>query len=136
MINRLAEVRKSRGVAAAALAAEVGITRQAIYAIEAGTYMPNTVVALRLARVLETSVEDLFALEARGISRHSSGNFRAARRLLRLRTGRAIQICRVGKRAIGVAPPSFPAWLPLADGIVTDSRHASVTLDADDTAGC
>ena len=64
MINRLAGMRKGRGVSAVELAAQVGVTRQAIYAIEAGTYMPNTAVALRLARVLETSVEDLFTLEA------------------------------------------------------------------------
>src|SRR5580698_6934082 len=63
MINRLGGIRKSRGVAAADLAAQAGVTRQAIYAIEAGTYIPNTVVALRLARALETSVEELFALD-------------------------------------------------------------------------
>src|SRR5579863_7945332 len=63
MINRLAAIRKSRGVGAADLARQAGITRQAIYAIEAGTYVPNTTVALRLARSLETSVEELFALD-------------------------------------------------------------------------
>ena len=63
MINRLAGMRKARGISAVDLAAQVGVTRQAVYAIEAGTYMPNTAVALRLARVLDTSVEDLFALE-------------------------------------------------------------------------
>ena len=63
MINRLAEIRKSRGVPAVDLAAQAGVTRQAIYAIEAGTYIPNTTVALHLARALETSVEALFALD-------------------------------------------------------------------------
>src|SRR3954471_24170811 len=63
MKNRLAELRKARAVSAIDLAAHVGITRQAIYAIEAGTYMPNTAVALKLARVLESSVEDLFSIE-------------------------------------------------------------------------
>src|SRR5579863_7444757 len=63
MINRLAGMRKARGISAVDLARQVGVTRQAIYAIEAGTYMLNTVVALRLARILDTSVEDLFALE-------------------------------------------------------------------------
>ena len=50
-------------MAAVDLAAQAGVTRQAIYAIEAGTYVPNTAVALRLARALETSVETLFALD-------------------------------------------------------------------------
>ena len=53
MINRLAEIRKSRGLPAIHLATQADITRQAIYAIEAGTYIPNTAVALRLARALK-----------------------------------------------------------------------------------
>src|ERR1035438_5580306 len=40
--NRLAETRKRRGVGAAGLAGRVGVSRQTIYAIEAGTYVPNT----------------------------------------------------------------------------------------------
>src|ERR1039457_5196225 len=51
--NRLAETRKRRGVGAAGLAGRVGVSRQTIYAIEAGTYVPNTEVALHLARELE-----------------------------------------------------------------------------------
>ena len=40
-----------------------GHLRQTIYAIEAGTYVPNTAVSLQLARVLEVGVEELFSLE-------------------------------------------------------------------------
>ena len=40
----------------------VGISRQTIYAMEAASYVPNTAVALKLARALEVGVEDLFAL--------------------------------------------------------------------------
>ena len=46
----------------AALAAEAGISRQALSAIESGT-IPSTTVALRLARALGCRVEDLFDLE-------------------------------------------------------------------------
>ena len=45
-----------------ALAAEVGISRQSLSAIEGGT-VPSTTIALRLARALGCTVEDLFALE-------------------------------------------------------------------------
>ena len=48
--NRLSQVRKSRGVGASDLARRVNVSRQTIYAIEAGTYVPNTEVALHLAR--------------------------------------------------------------------------------------
>ena len=141
MTNRLASLRKSRGVAAADLAAQVGVTRQAIYAIEAGTYMPNTVVALRLARVLETTVEDLFALETDEASAPGLLSFEPLDETLAFEPGSPIQICRVGRHTIGVAPPQFPAWLPTADGVATDARHASISSEPDaDTrlliAGC
>ena len=62
--TRLAKIRKGRGIAAADLAARVNVSRQTIYAIETGTYVPNTETALRLARELEVTVDDLFSLQA------------------------------------------------------------------------
>ena len=61
--NRLAQIRKSRGVGASDLARRVNVSRQTIYAIEAGTYVPNTEVALNLARELEVTVDELFSLQ-------------------------------------------------------------------------
>ena len=55
--SNLAEIRKRRGISAADLATEVEVTRQTIYAIEAEKYMPNTLLALRLADSLEVSRE-------------------------------------------------------------------------------
>jgi len=42
------------------LAKGVGVTRQTIIAIEKGNYSPSVLLALRLARILECTVEDLF----------------------------------------------------------------------------
>jgi len=53
-------VRQARGMAQTQLAAAVGLTRQALGAIESGRYTPNTTVALRLARILSCRVEDLW----------------------------------------------------------------------------
>ncbi len=64
--NRLQEVRMARGLSQAQLAANAGITRQAVYSIEANQYLPTTAVALRLAGALHCRVEDLFNLVARG----------------------------------------------------------------------
>jgi putative molybdopterin biosynthesis protein len=141
MINRLAGVRKTRGVSAVDLATQVGVTRQAIYAIEAGTYMPNTAVALRLARVLETSVEDLFALEDEKSTAADVRSFEPLDDASSLEPGEPIQICKVGRRAIGIVPPLFPAWLPVSDGIVRDAGHVEMAGDPDDAnrlliAGC
>ena len=78
--NRLAEIRKSRGVGASDLARRVDVSRQTIYAIEAGTYVPNTEVALNLARELEVTVDELFSLPG-GLPRVArvSGRRRAQR---------------------------------------------------------
>lgn len=141
MINRLGEKRKARGISAIDLAAAAGVTRQAIYAIESGTYMPNTAVALRLARTLDTTVEDLFALEEEAPLSTELRGFEPLDEDFTFEPGEPVQICRVGRRAIGIAPPVFPAWLPIADGIVSDARHAAMIGEMDDAnrvliAGC
>jgi molybdate-binding protein/DNA-binding XRE family transcriptional regulator len=56
----------ARGVAQGDLARRVGLTRQALHAIETGRYMPNVGVALRLAQALGCRVEDLFGASRRG----------------------------------------------------------------------
>ena len=64
--NHLKDVRLARGLSQGELAANSGITRQAVCAIEASKYLPTTAVALRLASVLNCQVEDLFRLVATG----------------------------------------------------------------------
>ena len=48
--NQVAQIRTARGLSASQLAVLVGVRRQTIYAIESGIYVPNTAVALKLAR--------------------------------------------------------------------------------------
>ncbi|HJW09418.1 MAG TPA: helix-turn-helix domain-containing protein [Holophagaceae bacterium] len=54
--------RAMRDLTQADLAALVGVTRKSINAIETGKMVPSTLLALKLARALETPVESLFAL--------------------------------------------------------------------------
>ncbi len=63
-VSRVRSLRLARGLSQAELARRAGITRQALSAIEAGHYLPNTAVALRLAQALGCRVEDLFSLAA------------------------------------------------------------------------
>ena len=63
--NRLADFRKKLGLSQAELAKLGGITRQAVYAIEANQYLPSTQISLQLAAVLNCTVEDLFSLQGR-----------------------------------------------------------------------
>lgn len=60
--TRLREIRTARGLSQHGLAERCALTRQSVGAIEAGRYVPNTGVALALARALGCRVEDLFAL--------------------------------------------------------------------------
>lgn len=62
-ICRLKQMRQSRGLSQGRIAEMVGVKRQAIYDIESGRYLPNTEVALRLAKHLACRVEDLFSEE-------------------------------------------------------------------------
>lgn len=45
------------------LAQQIGVTRQTIVAIEQGRFNPSVILALKMARVFNTSVETLFELE-------------------------------------------------------------------------
>jgi putative transcriptional regulator len=45
------------------LARRIGVSRQTINAMEAGKYVPSTVLALKLARVFGKPVEQFFELE-------------------------------------------------------------------------
>ncbi|WP_223422224.1 helix-turn-helix transcriptional regulator [Tateyamaria pelophila] len=63
LITHLAEHRKAAGLTQAALAEAVGVSRKTINTVENRVFIPSTVLALKLARVLGRSVEDLFCLE-------------------------------------------------------------------------
>lgn len=60
--SSLRELRQRLGLQQQDLANRIGVSRQTLSAIEAGTTVPSTLIALSLARVLECRVEDLFGL--------------------------------------------------------------------------
>ncbi len=62
LINRLRVARADHGLTQAELAARVGVSRKTINTVENGVFVPSTIVALRLAKALATSVERLFEL--------------------------------------------------------------------------
>jgi len=65
--NHLRDLRQACGLSQAELARKVGVTRQAIHAVETGQYLPATQISLRLAQSLGCRVEDLFSLRGRVI---------------------------------------------------------------------
>ena len=60
--NRLREERAKRELTQAQLADLVGVSRKTINTVENGVFIPSTVLALRLAAALKTTVESLFKL--------------------------------------------------------------------------
>ena len=115
--NRLSEIRKSRGISPPDLARRVNASRQTIYAIEAGNYVPNTELALQLARELEVTVDELFSLTT---TSESSAETVEADILSASTTvkGAPIRICRVGAKWVSIPASPTPDYLPEADGVV------------------
>ena len=60
-VNAVRDHRARNGLTQAQLAGAVAVSRQTVVAIEAGDYAPSVYLALRLASVLDTTVEALFA---------------------------------------------------------------------------
>ena len=116
--NNLSHLGNKQGVSAKRLAELVGVQRQTIYAMEAGTYVPNTLIALRLAQVLGVKVEDLFSS-----GRDSPPGFGDQEVDLlplggTLQPGQPLQLCRVQKRVVGVPSAPVSSYLPAADAVV------------------
>lgn len=63
LLNRLKEHRVRLGVNQAELGKLVGASRQTISLIERGDYSPSVALALKIAKVCDTTVEDIFSYE-------------------------------------------------------------------------
>ena len=63
MKNSVKIQRAIANITQAQLAEKIGVSRQTINAIEAGKYVPSTVLALKIAKLFDKSVNDIFELE-------------------------------------------------------------------------
>lgn len=63
MKNNIKQLRKEAGLRQEDLAAQAGVSRQTIIAIENNKYDPTLELAMKLARLLHTTVEELFLLD-------------------------------------------------------------------------
>src|SRR5947209_2778446 len=133
--NRLQKIRKERGLAASDLAERAGISRQTIYAIEDGSFVPNTAIALRIAQVLDSTVEDLFSLDDQNKAELAEaepveGNTESDK------NSRFVALCRVNERLIAVPVSRQPAYLPVSDGVVAARRGRKLLIESTvDTQG-
>jgi putative transcriptional regulator len=63
MTNTIRVERAILNITQAELAERVGVSRQTINAIESNKYVPSTILALKIARVFDKPVEQVFRLE-------------------------------------------------------------------------
>ncbi len=63
MKNTIKIERAIKNITQEDLAKKINVSRQTINAMEAGKYVPSTVLALKIARYFEKKVEDIFQLE-------------------------------------------------------------------------
>jgi len=61
--NTLKVERAKKNLTQADLAKLIMVSRQTINAIESGKYVPSSVLALKIAHIFETSVNEIFELE-------------------------------------------------------------------------
>ncbi|WP_144282466.1 helix-turn-helix transcriptional regulator [Chryseobacterium echinoideorum] len=63
MKNTIKLSRAFKNITQEDLAKEIGVSRQTINAMEAGKYVPSTVLALKIAKYFGKKVEEIFELE-------------------------------------------------------------------------
>jgi putative transcriptional regulator len=62
LLNNLEQYRKNAGLTQQELSNKTDVSRKSINAIENGIYVPSTVLALKISKIFNCKVEDLFKL--------------------------------------------------------------------------
>jgi putative transcriptional regulator len=62
LLNNLEELRKAANLTQQELSESAQVSRKSINAIENGVYVPSTVLALKIAKTIDCSVEEIFKL--------------------------------------------------------------------------
>ena len=63
MTNKVYELRKLNKMTQDDLASKLGVTRQTIISIEKGKYVASLQLALKMSKIFNVSVEEIFELE-------------------------------------------------------------------------
>ena len=116
-----------RRTSAAQLAADAGVTRQTIYAIEDGSFVPNTAISLRLARALNVTVEEIFSItDERPNAPVRTHLFNSAEPSNK---GQLVRLCQVNERLVAVPVSFLPTYLPPIDGIIESKSGSTAWIE-------
>ncbi|NKE04047.1 MULTISPECIES: helix-turn-helix transcriptional regulator [Mesobacillus] len=66
LTNRVKELRAKHRFTQNDLAERVDVTRQTIVALEKGSYIPSLLLAMKIARVFQLPIEEIFFMEDEG----------------------------------------------------------------------
>jgi len=66
MKNHLEEIRKQRDITQEGLAAALEVSRQTVSSLESGRYNPSILLAFKIARHFDMSIEEIFIYEEAG----------------------------------------------------------------------
>lgn len=72
MKNKVVDFRKENGYSQDKLAEILGVSRQTIISIEKGKYNPSLPLALFIAKIFNTSVENIFSLDEEDLEKFSN----------------------------------------------------------------
>lgn len=63
MKNRIEEIRNAKGIKQEELSKMLGVSRQTISSLENGRYNPSIILAFKIAKLFEMSIEEIFIYE-------------------------------------------------------------------------
>ena len=63
MKNRIEAIRKERGIRQEEFAKSMGVSRQTISSLENGRYNPSIMLAYKIAKYFDMTIEDVFVFE-------------------------------------------------------------------------
>ena len=63
MKNRIEEIRKERGIRQDEFAKLMGVSRQTISSLETGRYNPSILLAYKIAKYFDMTIEEVFIFE-------------------------------------------------------------------------
>ena len=63
MKNRIEQIRIERGILQAELAKQMGVSRQTISSLENGRYNPSIMLAYKIAKYFDMTIEEVFIFE-------------------------------------------------------------------------
>lgn len=123
--SNLAQLRAKRAISAIQLAAEAGVSRQTIHSIESGLYVPNTVVSLKLARILDTTVEELFRLEMPPRAIEEAAEVHILSGTASLPKGQPLRLVTVNENQVAVVPDPAGWGLQPTDAVYVEPFRSS-----------